>query len=527
MKRKTFLDSIDVPNPCDKNWDSMTGDNQIRLCSHCDTNIHNLSEMSAKNVKNLLFQNKGRVCVRLTRDADGKVQTNDRKFHQIKRNTRIVASFLSITLALTTVPFAQSAITANSIENQSKTQQNLLTLTITDSNKALIPNAQVKIINLETKIAQIGRSNENGELQFVIEKLGNYEIVVGGIAGFKELKKTVELTKENLKMTLQLEAKATSEIGVVGGDAREVEIGTTQSTIATSITGRPLELLPIANRTFTTLLGLIPETKEQRKLRQKTSQISFTIFDSNGAVIPNAEVKLTNDKTKKEFIVNTNSQGIAYFLFLPHGRYQVKTSAEYFRSSVMSVIVKEESEPNIEMTLDVNSSTFTGVVVFNWSEIPIFNSISQNDVEVIKNYIALGKNVNLKIKSNGKTMLHVAVESDNLEIVKLLIDAGASINAKDKIGRTPIMLIDLSEENSSGIIKLLIGKGANLNIQNKDEDNQTLLMSACDDDNLEIVKLLLESGANPNLKDNDGETAMMKTTSEEIKSLLKKYGAKK
>jgi ankyrin repeat protein len=44
---------------------------------------------------------------------------------------------------------------------------------------------------------------------------------------------------------------------------------------------------------------------------------------------------------------------------------------------------------------------------------------------------------------------------------------------------------------------------------------------------LEIVKLLLEAGANPNLKDDDGETAMMKTDSEEIKNLLKQYGAKK
>jgi Ankyrin repeats (3 copies)/Carboxypeptidase regulatory-like domain len=504
MTNKSLFDRIDVPNPCDKSWNSMVGDNQTRLCLHCDTTIHNLSEMSDKEVTKLLFQNKGSVCVRLTRDADGKVQTNDRKFHQIKRNTRLAASFLSITLALTTVPFAQSITTKTLIENQSKTQQNLLTLTITDSNNGVIPNAQVKIINLETKIEQIGRSNENGEHKFVIDKLGNYEIVVDGISGFKELRKTVEFAKENLTMKLQLDV--------------------VESVVGTTITSGGVQLLP-KETGFRSLLNLKPDKKLQ-KLQHKTSQISFTIFDTNGAIIANAEVKLTNDKTKKEFIVNTNSQGIAYFSFLPHGRYQVKALASNFRSSIMSVIVKEESEPNIEMSLEVGATT--GVISINWYETPIFNSIIQNDIEVIKNYVALRKNVNIKDEFHqNTTMLHVAVGSDNLEIIKLLFKAGANINAKDKIGRTPIMMIDLGEENSLEIIKLLIAKGANLNIQNKDEDNQTLLMSACDDNNLEIVKLLLEAGASPNLKDDDGETAMMKTTSEEIRSLLRKFGAKR
>lgn len=82
------------------------------------------------------------------------------------------------------------------------------------------------------------------------------------------------------------------------------------------------------------------------------------------------------------------------------------------------------------------------------------------------------------------------------------------------------------EEESIKILKLLIAKGADVNIRDKDENNATLLMNVCEDDNFELVKILLEAGANPNLKDEDGETAMQKTKSEEIKQLLKKYGAK-
>lgn len=51
-------------------------------------------------------------------------------------------------------------------------------------------------------------------------------------------------------------------------------------------------------------------------------------------------------------------------------------------------------------------------------------------------------------------------------------------------------------------------------------------MFACDDENFEIVKMLLEAGANPNLKDEDEESALQKADSEEIKQILKQYGAK-
>lgn len=82
------------------------------------------------------------------------------------------------------------------------------------------------------------------------------------------------------------------------------------------------------------------------------------------------------------------------------------------------------------------------------------------------------------------------------------------------------------EEMGIKIFKLFLAKGADVNVQDKDNRKMTMLMEACENDSFEGVKILLEAGANPNLKDEDGETAMQKTKSEEIKKLLKKYGAK-
>jgi hypothetical protein len=199
MKRKNFLDLIDVPNPCEKSWDEMLGDDKSRHCLYCDKDIHNLSELSSKEAEKLLFKNKGRVCVRITRDMHGKIVTNDRKFYQIKRQAKFATSVLSITLALTSVAFTQTQTTENKGNNQTLSQsQKLLTLTIADENGAIIPNAQIKIINLETKHETTAISDEYGEAKFIVNKLGKYEIFINNAKGFKELRKVVDLNKENV-----------------------------------------------------------------------------------------------------------------------------------------------------------------------------------------------------------------------------------------------------------------------------------------------------------------------------------------
>jgi hypothetical protein len=382
--KKSFLDLVDIPQPCEKSWDEMIGNDVSRLCAYCERSIYNLSEMPAHEAKRLLFQSKGRVCVRLTRETSGKIQTTNPSLHQITRTAKVAAGVLSATLSLANVAFTQ--------------------------NKA-IP-------------AKSGK------------------------------------------------------------------------------------------------------TVYQTQTRKNTSQITFTIFDPRGDFIPEAEVKLTYQKTNREFISKTDEKGVAHFSMLPSGRYEVKASSPGFIDEKRLVVVSEKVEPNIEMTLDVGAAMI-GVFIINWYEIPIFNSILQEDFEVVKEYIALKKKVNIQ-DHDKVSMLHIAAQSGNLDLIKLLIEAGAKINAKDNQGRTPILMIESdNEENFLKIFKLFIAKGADVNTRDKVESGMTLLMKACESDSLKGVKFLLEAGANPNLKDEDGETAMMKTKSEEIKKLLKKYGAKK
>jgi hypothetical protein len=269
------------------------------------------------------------------------------------------------------------------------------------------------------------------------------------------------------------------------------------------------------------------EVKAQNKGSAKTSQISFTLRDPNGAVIPGAEVKLVNQKTKEEFNALTNQEGVAEFFLLPRGSYDIKASFSGFKSYQESIQINQPIEPNVKIMLDVPNAS-VGVFVYDWSEIPLFRAIAQDDNDVVKQAIEAGFDVNTKDKK-GETALHIAVSYGNLEIVKFLLEKGASVKVKDKSKRTPLaMLFDAFEDDEEigrEIIRLLASKGADVDIRS--EDDETLLMAASSDDDVEVVKILLEAGANPNLKDEDGETALDKTDSEEIRQLLIRYGARK
>ncbi|KGO83403.1 ankyrin repeat domain-containing protein [Flavobacterium beibuense] len=69
-----------------------------------------------------------------------------------------------------------------------------------------------------------------------------------------------------------------------------------------------------------------------------------------------------------------------------------------------------------------------------YSVTPLCNAICKGDVETVKKFIEYGVDVNET--SNGKTPLMLAARYNNVEIMKLLIDNGAYVGAKDERGHT-------------------------------------------------------------------------------------------
>ena len=105
---------------------------------------------------------------------------------------------------------------------------------------------------------------------------------------------------------------------------------------------------------------------------------------------------------------------------------------------------------------------------------------------------------------DGWTALHL--NFGNLEIVKLLLDSGADINAVSKNGFSATPLQGAAAFNKIDLARLLIARGANVNCRG--EGGGSPLHEAAGSGQIEFAKLLLDHGANVNAKDDNGKTPL-------------------
>jgi hypothetical protein len=90
---------VEIKTPCTVAWDQWTEGERVRFCDECKMNVHNLSAMSDKEVKELFANKNERVCVFMKQRPDGSVVTDNCPVALRAARNRIktfVASFLLI-----------------------------------------------------------------------------------------------------------------------------------------------------------------------------------------------------------------------------------------------------------------------------------------------------------------------------------------------------------------------------------------------------------------------------------------------
>ncbi|MFC1753152.1 ankyrin repeat domain-containing protein [Thermoproteota archaeon] len=130
----------------------------------------------------------------------------------------------------------------------------------------------------------------------------------------------------------------------------------------------------------------------------------------------------------------------------------------------------------------------------------LHEAAGEGKLEVAKALLSAGAKVDPISDWRNATPLHWAAQAGHTEIVKLLIQYKADIEARSNYGETPLMRAVYG--NRGEVVKLLIDKGADLSVV--DNAGRTPMSKALYYGRKDMVKLLIEKGVDANSKDKEG-----------------------
>lgn len=202
-------------------------------------------------------------------------------------------------------------------------------------------------------------------------------------------------------------------------------------------------------------------------------------------------------------------------------------------------------------------------ILFGLRQKPISLIIENGNLDELKSLIKNGADVNGK--HDGKTLLHFSIDNcennyfkvieflinsgadinsfqsylketplhricarinPKMEVVQLLLDRGAKVNAENIAGKTPVFYCNFSY--SVELLNLLVKYGAD--VKHTDKYKNTLLH----DDYLnyitgnfeEFLKVLISLGFDINSKNSSGHTPLYLCKNKDVENILIKYGGK-
>lgn len=136
----------------------------------------------------------------------------------------------------------------------------------------------------------------------------------------------------------------------------------------------------------------------------------------------------------------------------------------------------------------------------------VFQLVRFNQLEDLKKIVDI-TNVNIFINKYEQNLLHEAISSGNLDVLKYLLECNIDVNKADEEGKTPLHYTSLY--NNYEAAKLLLESNL-IQKDKKDIHGNNPIWTATFNarGNYEIVKLLKQFGANPDSKNNSNRSAL-------------------
>jgi ankyrin repeat protein len=161
------------------------------------------------------------------------------------------------------------------------------------------------------------------------------------------------------------------------------------------------------------------------------------------------------------------------------------------------------------------------------ADLDVFAAAMGGRIERLREMIEGNKSLAKLVAADGWTALHLAAFFGHPEAVRILLRAGADVNARSTNAVRNQPLHAGAAGRSWEVVKLLVEAGADVNATQG--GGFTPLHAAAQNGDLEIAALLLQSGASPNPRaDNQQlplDLALVKGRSDMV-ALLERHGAK-
>ena len=153
---------------------------------------------------------------------------------------------------------------------------------------------------------------------------------------------------------------------------------------------------------------------------------------------------------------------------------------------------------------------------------PLCGAALSNKLEVVKLLIDLGADVNAA-SNTGCTPMFYACFKMNVDIVKCLIKQGANTRRSNNSGET--CLIVAAQSSCKELCQIFIDNGVDMNAQLTSNGNTALhcaISGYNNPDTPDIVQLLIDHGADPRITNTRGDDVFRAASLQHIESLLKK-----
>jgi tetratricopeptide (TPR) repeat protein len=154
----------------------------------------------------------------------------------------------------------------------------------------------------------------------------------------------------------------------------------------------------------------------------------------------------------------------------------------------------------IQNGADVNVYAEAGYNL-NYYETPLIVATKKNNIEVIK--LLIEHNVDIyKCDCIGNNSLNYACENGYLDLANYYIDKGLVVNPDAKLVRPPLISACGCDTDNVAMVKMLIDKGANVNAT--DSNGSTPIFVAAANVNKNVIELLIKKGGNPDTYNEKG-----------------------